>query len=351
MLAMMLSSAHAQPKGKAKAAAPPEPQVEAPLDTLPPPGPPPAPVTRLRLMLLDVADLREPERSDGFAAPKTVFRHTFGSQRQTAEVTAPPVAINPEALEADIVVIRGIVNPRNARRMFPARDWRFVQGRTPPAPETRVRTLAPPARPEPTTAVAMWLQPGARFGGVDPLTSPAAGASPGAALRMTSGLGTLWVLAAAAPCKDPPTSSTACKPIDDWLTGKVGLGALAAVGGVLPPFPATQIALPAQKLSKPGPKGAVPVPVRQSMGSITLTAADAGGRCGGDATSAPALHLRHVTATGKPPPKVAGWMVQLERLAPPQAAAPTAQAGGTKAPQAPPPRPAACVLLLDIEAG
>ena len=349
LLALPMATTAAQTRAKGKAAPPPElPPVEALAEPPEPPAVRLEPLKRLRLMLLDMADLREPESREGFEAPKTTFRHTFGSQRQTSDETLP-LLINAEALGADVVVLRGITNPRLARRMFPARDWRFMHGKSaPPATEPRVRTLAPLAVPEPTAAVAMWLQQGVRFAGTEPAGSPATPNSVlGASLRMLTGLGPMWVLSPSAPCREP------CRPVEDWLAAKVAGGALALVGGIMPAVslspPPSSGATPAlpPALSKPAPKGAVPLVARQTNGIITLTGLDAGGRCGGDGKAGPTLHLRHPPS--RTPLKVAGYLLALERPAPSQTPAPQAQSTGAKAGLAPA-RAQACVLLLDIEA-
>jgi hypothetical protein len=298
------------------------------------------PVKRFRLMYLDVSDLREPEaETKGFEAPPTTFRHTFGSQRQTAEEAQQVVAFNPEALEADIVTLRGVREPRTVRRMFPARDWRMLLPRE-KAADRRGELVDPSAARKQAPAVTMWLQAGVRFGGTDPSLPPGLGV----ALRMTSGLGTLWALSPSEPCRDAagPTG-TLCKPLEDWIAGKLAGADLILVGGVLPPVPKPKAApVPA---SAPGtspraaPPKAVALAPRRLDGLVQLTAADAAGRCGGDSQAGPALHLRIVSGERKPP-LVAGWLVPLDQ--------PKAVAGPDG--KMPPPRAPACALLLDIEA-
>ena len=295
-------------------------------------------------MLLDVADLREPDaESKGFEAPSTGFRHTFGSQRQTAEEVLQVVKISPEALEADLVMLRGVLEPRTVRRMLPARDWRMLLPRE-KAADRRGELVDPRAGKKQATAVALWLQAGVRFGGADPGLPPGLGV----AMRITSGLGTLWALSPSEPCREAASGAgTLCKPLEDWIAGKLAQSDLVLVGGVLPPVPQAKTAAPAsataQAAGRAPPARAMPLAPRHFDGGVQLTAADAGGRCGGDAQSgasrsAPAMHLRIAKGERKPP-LVAGWLLPLEQPKP---------VPGPDG-KMPPPRAPACTLLLDIE--
>jgi len=296
-------------------------------DDVPPP-PRAEPVKHLRIMLLDLSDLREPENTQpGFENPKSSFRHTFGSQRRTSEATETTITLNPERLEADVVLLREVDNVRFARRLFPATDWRLVLARENPKDRQLTRT-----------AIALWLQSGVRFGGVDPALAPGSGAT----MRIVSGLGTLWILSPTEHCKgrDSSPARLPCPAIEDWLTSKPGSGELALVGGYLPvstgasPSKSAPRALPV----KAAPEGASELEPRMHDGVVELTAADAAGRCGGDDAARPALNLR-IGVGGKPAPKVAGYVLPLEL---PPKPADTANA--------PPPRAPACALLLDLEA-
>jgi hypothetical protein len=306
------------------------------------PDPPRAePVKRLRLMLVDLADLRLPEDNSAFEAGGGTYRHTFGSQRKTVE-EIEPVVVSPEALEADVVVIRGLKEMRAARRLFPARDWRMLLGREKPG-ERRTSVDDPRAGRSSTSAVALWLQPGVRFGGADPGLQPGLGA----AMRVVSGLGTLWVLAASEACRETPsTAGGLCKPLEDWIATKLAGGDLVLVGGLLPALPGGAKAQtgrpepPATAGDRKPPARAQPMAPRHWDGIVQLTGADAAGRCGGDAQSGPALHLRIAQGSSRPP-GVTGFVLPIEPPKPPP---------GPASRPAPPPRAAACVLLLDLEA-
>lgn len=300
------------------------------------------PVKRLRLMLLDLGDLREPESaSGGVGLPSAGFRHTFGSQRQTAEEVRQVVTISPEALEADIVVLRGVQEPRSVRRMLPARDWRLVLSRD-KAADKRGGAVDPRAAQRPTPAVALWLQAGVRFGGADPSLPSGLGV----AMRVMSGLGTLWALSPSEPCLEAASvSGGLCKPLEDWISGKLASADLVLIGGVLPPVPRAKAVSSASVASAPlaggrtPPAKAIPLAIRFLDGVAQLTGADAGGRCGVISEAGPALHLRIAKGEHKSP-LVAGWLVPLDQPKP------LAGADGRVAP----PRGPACALLLDIEA-
>lgn len=300
------------------------------------------PVKRLRLMYLDVADLREPEpETKGFEPPPTTFRHTFGSQRHTAEEAQQVVKINPEALEADIVLLRGVLEPRTVRRMLPARDWRMLFPRE-RAADRRGDLADPRAARKPAPAAALWMQAGVRYGGIDPSLPQ----SLGVAIRTMSGLGTLWALSPSEVCREAATAGGAlCKPLEDWITSRLAHAELVLVGGMLPPVPKPkvaaleQVSAPVSASRRPAPLEAKPLTPRRLDGLVQLTAADAGGLCGGDAQSAPALHLRLARGERKPP-LVTGWVLPLEQPKP---------VPGPDG-KLPPARGPACTLLLDIEA-
>lgn len=54
------------------------------------------------------------------------WRTSFGSERRTIDAPPPPQA---NLIDADIVLLQGIINPRALRRLFPARKWRLIFSR------------------------------------------------------------------------------------------------------------------------------------------------------------------------------------------------------------------------------
>lgn len=54
------------------------------------------------------------------------WRTSFGSERRTIDAPPPPQA---DLIDADVVLLQGIINPRALRRLFPARKWRLIFSR------------------------------------------------------------------------------------------------------------------------------------------------------------------------------------------------------------------------------
>lgn len=284
------------------------------------------PVKRLRLMLLDLADLRLPGGLSAARVPTGTYHHTFGAERRSTEETLPP-AIDPQRLEADIVVVHGITDAVAARRLFPARDWRLLFARSAAgAPQ--------PPGGKPAAAVALWLQAGVKFAGADLSLAP----GEGAAVRITSGLGGLWVLSSTEPCGEEQSKPHAlCDRAETWLSSKVAAGEMAVLGGRLPTRAAIgSSATPWREPQWPAPTGTSPLAPRRQDRSIELSAADATRWCDGTGRDTPALHLR--LGARSPALDLAGYVLPID---PPQAMSrPTAGA--------PPPRRKACALILDI---
>ncbi len=278
-----------------------------------------APVRQLRLMLLDLADLRAPDPPSGAKAPAGNYRHTFGSQRRSQDEEALPPAIDLERLEIDIVVLHGVTDARMARRVFPARDWRLLFARG------SLDDLQAAAKP--ASAVALWLQPGVRFAGADLSLAP----GEGAAVRIVSGLGPLWVLSAAESCDGSRLDTHGlCDRIGNWLSSKIEAGEMAVTGGRLKSdWPAGgSTAAPASEPRRPAPAGTKPMALRRQTHRIELTSADAGGGCGSAGRHAAVLHLR-LPAHG-PALSAAGYLLPIER------------------PRAMSPQRPACALILDL---
>lgn len=57
---------------------------------------------------------------------KPSWRTSFGSERKTLQAPDPPQTAT---LDADIVLLQGVTNPRALRRLFPARRWRVIYSR------------------------------------------------------------------------------------------------------------------------------------------------------------------------------------------------------------------------------
>jgi hypothetical protein len=54
------------------------------------------------------------------------WRTSFGSERRTIDAPPPPRSA---LIDADVVLLQGITNPRALRRLFPARSWRLIFSR------------------------------------------------------------------------------------------------------------------------------------------------------------------------------------------------------------------------------
>ena len=113
---------------------------------------PPAP-QMLRIASIDLAE------APGLAPPKkpkqarAAWRTTFGSERSIEPEAKKKAAKNTGAIDADAVLLQGVVDPTSLRRLFPAGSWRLVV--------SREAFLS--SSPAPVTAIAVRVRPGLRL--------------------------------------------------------------------------------------------------------------------------------------------------------------------------------------------
>ncbi|MDX2290154.1 MAG: hypothetical protein NW217_15215 [Hyphomicrobiaceae bacterium] len=129
---------------------------------------------RLRIVSWDLADaiaagvLEQPQAQ---AAEEPAWRHTFGAERRIA---AAAKTFDVERLKADIVLLQGVPNVREARRLFPARDWKLIMARHMLSPDSElVGDIAAQPHGLPASAVALRYQRSLRAVAVEhPLEAP-----------------------------------------------------------------------------------------------------------------------------------------------------------------------------------
>ncbi|MDO9384321.1 MAG: hypothetical protein Q7T86_15830 [Hyphomicrobiaceae bacterium] len=93
-------------------------------DPLPSPSrPPPGP---LKIMSWNVASSPYAIAMRKIKSSAPAWRTSFGSERRTIDAPPPPRAA---MIDADVVLLQGITNPRALRRLFPARSWRLIFSR------------------------------------------------------------------------------------------------------------------------------------------------------------------------------------------------------------------------------
>ena len=94
------------------------------VDPLPaPPRPPPGP---LKIMSWNVASSPYAIAMRNIKSSAPAWRTSFGSERRTIDAPPPPQSA---LIDADVVLLQGITNPRALRRLFPARSWRLIFSR------------------------------------------------------------------------------------------------------------------------------------------------------------------------------------------------------------------------------
>lgn len=176
-------------------------------------------------------------------ALKRSWRTTFGSERHTVERAPDTEAAT--IIDADAVLLQGILDVAAVRRLFPARDWRLVVSRqmlrSDDLADREAEDATPPAAA--TTAVALRSRPGLRVMGREHLLNlartegGAAGTSTaaGTAVRLVDRGRALWLVSVALPdpCSDEGASCPARGLLADWRQGKRAAGERTVIGGRL----------------------------------------------------------------------------------------------------------------------
>lgn len=92
----------------------------------PPPAPPRPPPGPLKIMSWNVASSPYAIAMRKIKSSAPAWRTSFGSERRTIDAPPPPRSA---LIDADVVLLQGITNPRALRRLFPARSWRLIFSR------------------------------------------------------------------------------------------------------------------------------------------------------------------------------------------------------------------------------
>jgi len=321
---------------------------------------PPPPIERLRVMVLSLQDLVPPEDETGVVSPRGQFRHTFGSQRNTRE-EHQQIAFDPGRVDADIVLLRGVERQALLRRLFPARSWRVVlsRARIVVAREAGEIDGDSPA----ATAVAIRLQPGMRFAGVDPGMARALGTS----ARVNIGKRTVWLLATAGCTSgqddvQAPRSVhrlPACSQFEDCIQGHlasgdmvVAGGGLAGLGEVREPEAATGANAMARLEVDTSTRTSAPIPDALDLGVRVdgvrqVRAEGPAERCADNGGGRPGIHLWPASildarkSDQKPAPyKMLSWVVPLPQ--------PIMTGGAAKPGSAPSRQQRACALVIQV---
>ncbi len=98
----------------------PEPAIEMPAPE------PKAPPGSLKVLSWNVATSPYVIAMRKIKTSAPAWRTSFGSERRTIDAPPPPRA---DLIDADVVLLQGITNPRALRRLFPARKWRLIFSR------------------------------------------------------------------------------------------------------------------------------------------------------------------------------------------------------------------------------
>lgn len=121
--AAILCAALATPACAQEAAPPADPAAEAqslataaPVPPAPPPGP-------LKVLSWNVATSPYAAAMRQIKSAPASWRTSFGSERRTLPAPQLPDA---SLIDADVVLLQGVTNPRALRRIFPARRWRLI---------------------------------------------------------------------------------------------------------------------------------------------------------------------------------------------------------------------------------
>jgi hypothetical protein len=184
------------------------------------------------------------------------WRTSFGSERRTIDAPPPPQSA---LIDADVVLLQGITNPRALRRLFPARNWRLIFSRraletlpkgsvfTAPVSSVEVEAVAirfrdglrvlnrgqdiddlPSASPESATPASVMVPAAAA---IQPPVNPA---SPGLAVKVIDRGRTLWLASIALENACSAAGNADCaKPalLARWRTRRMEDGESVVAGG------------------------------------------------------------------------------------------------------------------------
>jgi hypothetical protein len=173
------------------------------------------------------------------------WRTSFGSERRTIEAPMAPQAAD---IDADVVLLQGITNPRAMRRLFPARKWRIVFPRRALAALPKGSVFTAPVSSVEVEAVAIRLRQGLRLVGRDdhldaaPVTQALAASpptdvdanAPGVAVKVLDRGKPLWLasISIGGACSAPePCDATGI--VMRWREARLKSGEATIAGGRL----------------------------------------------------------------------------------------------------------------------
>lgn len=166
------------------------------------------------------------------------WRTSFGAERRTVEAPAAPQASD---IDADVVLLQGIINPRAMRRLFPARKWRLMF--SPRAVEALPKgsVFTAPVSSVEVEAIAVRYREGLRITGrVEMIGDPVAASPAGIAVRLAEKGRTVWAASVAMPKScTPDAPCPASAALLQWRQQHAAAGDALIVGG------RTEIAAPA----------------------------------------------------------------------------------------------------------
>lgn len=185
------------------------------------------------------------------AAPKPVWRHTFGAERRTT----PKQQAEPHQIDADIVLLQGVTSLRSVRDLFPPRDWRLVVSRQLLLQVAQLGSAAydlvdvddgsgDVTSPIPVTAVLVRYQTGRRVTGkahvMDETSLTAKDGSPpttiaSTGVRVRDGNRTVWAVSVAfsETCEDEAAPCPERQALETWRRTQREAGVPVVVGGQL----------------------------------------------------------------------------------------------------------------------
>ncbi len=205
------------------------------------PAPPPA--GPLKIMSWNVASAPYAIAMRKIKAATPSWRTSFGSERRTIEAPMAPQAAD---IEADIVLLQGITNPRAMRRLFPARKWRLIFSRRALESLPKGSVFTAPVSSVEVEAVAVRYRHGLRIVGrgeqmeaapappAAALSSPATAgaASPGLAVKVLDRGKTLWLASIGTSCASPPACGD-LGTLTHWREARLQSGEATVAGGRL----------------------------------------------------------------------------------------------------------------------
>ena len=231
--------AHAMPACAQDAPLPSETEPAAEIIPPPSPLPPPGP---LKILSWNVASSPYAIAMRKIKVSAPAWRTSFGSERRTIEAPPPPRA---GMIDADVVLLQGITNPRALRRIFPARTWRLVFSKKALEALPKGSVFTAPVSTVEVEAVAIRFREGLRIvnraeamsdaPGADP-ASPAVSASapaaaPGLAVKVVDRGRTLWFASISPVCAPAESGCDAASAISRWQGARRSDGEDVITGG------------------------------------------------------------------------------------------------------------------------